>query len=220
MLQVTRKLLIQPDSEEVAEMSKEFAERHCIVLPQLIEGNLLWSILERLGTAAFYHNTHADHRRQEFAKDLTVRENEMALQMVHFLLNNPMLFQIVHRIASCRPIAGFGGRIYCSLPNEEHHLEWHDDTDAGERLVGISINLSSEPYSGGVFQLREKRRRTIFREVGSGNPGDAHIFRITPELQHRVTRVEGTAARTAAAGWFLSESGFLTTIKGPSLTSK
>jgi hypothetical protein len=31
------------------------------------------------------------------------------------------------------------------------------------------------------------------------------IFRIAPELQHRVSAVEGDAAKTSYAGWFVSD---------------
>jgi hypothetical protein len=41
MLQVTRKRLIVPESEQVVEMNREFGERDCIVLPQLIERGLI-----------------------------------------------------------------------------------------------------------------------------------------------------------------------------------
>jgi len=34
------------------------------------------------------------------------------------------------------------------------HDDWHNDC-CDSRLIGVSVNLSPEPYNGGVFQLRE-----------------------------------------------------------------
>jgi hypothetical protein len=62
--------------------------------------------------------------------------------------------------------------------------------------------------------LRERDSRRIVCEVGSGSPGDAHVFRISPQMQHRVTRVEGKVPRTTAAGWFLSAPDHRTVLRG------
>jgi len=176
-------------------------------------------ILLQIESAQFYRNSHRDHLAQEFAWDLTIRENELALHQIHFLLNNPRVFRAIQEITSCPKIGCFGGRIYRSLPNKEHRLDWHDDTDRSERLLGISINLSTERYAGGIFQLRQKESERIVCEVGSGNPGDTHVFRFSFQLQHRVTRVEGEAARTSAAGWFLSAPDCRTALKNLSCSN-
>jgi len=214
MLQITERKIIGLAPNNLAQLREEFADRHCIVLPKLFTPALLKEILQQVEVARFYSNRHLDHRQREFASDLTVRENELALHLIHFLLNNPELFQIIQRITDCQEIGCFGGRIYRSLPGEVHQLDWHEDTDTRGRLLGISINLSAGHYAGGLFQLREKESRRIVCEVGSGSPGDAHVFRISPQLQHRVTGVEGEVARTTAAGWFLSAPDRGTVLRG------
>jgi hypothetical protein len=206
-------------TDQIARLRSEFVQRHCVTLPQLFASGVVRMILQKLESAQFYRNSHRDHRAQEFAWDLTLRENEMALHLIHFLLNNPRVFSVIQEITGCPEIGSFGGRIYRSLPNKEHRLEWHDDADRVERLLGISINLSTERYAGGIFQLRQKESGRIVCEVGSGNPGDANVFSISPQLQHRVTRVEGESARTSAAGWFLSAPDCRTALKNLSCRS-
>jgi hypothetical protein len=94
------------------------------------------------------------------------------------------------------------------VPGTGAHLSWHDDK-ADDRLVGISINLSREAYRGGRFQLRDRRSQRTLTDIDNTGLGDAVLFRIAATLEHRLTELAGTAARTAAAGWFTSSPGYL-----------
>jgi len=77
------------------------------------------------------------------------------------------------------------------------------------RLIGLSVNLGMQSYDGGVFQLSERHSKDILCEVANTGSGDGILFRIADNLTHRVTTVEGTAPKTAFAGWFHSEPEFL-----------
>ena len=109
----------------------------------------------------------------------------------------------VERITQCGSISVFDGRIYRMAPGTDHYDSWHDDTN-DNRLVGMSVNLGSLPYLGGVFQLRKNSCEEILCEVPNVVQGDAILFRISPELKHRITPVQGTQPKTAFAGWFRS----------------
>jgi len=204
MLQITQHQVIVPGEQELVTLKEEFFRRHCVVLVQLLGPALRDLILDKIDSAQFYAKSHKDDREQEFGSDLTVRENEGALHLIHFVLNNPKVIAIIREIAGCPAIASFAGRIYRNLPGENHQLDWHNDTDQPGRLLGLSINLSSRPYQGGIFQLRDEDSGRLSCEVACHQPGDAHLFLISPTLQHRVTRLEGDASRTSAAGWFFS----------------
>ena len=90
------------------------------------------------------------------------------------------------------------------LPGGEHEISWHNDLMPG-RMVAMSINLTPRPFSGGAFEIREQGSPDVLRQVANTGFGDAVLFRVHPTLQHRVGRVEGEIARTAYAGWFLSD---------------
>jgi 2OG-Fe(II) oxygenase superfamily len=212
VVKITQNRIIVSDSRQLDQLRDEFDRRHCVVLRQLLEPTLREQILQRIEKAQFYSNTHRDSRKRQFGFDLTLRENELVLHLVHFLLNDPALFEAITRITGCSAIGSFGGRIYRNLPGDDYQLEWHDDIDVKERLLGISINLSQGAYTGGVFQVREKHSGRITGEVTS-NPGDAHMFRISTHLQHRLTPVSGETARTCAAGWFFSTPDCSTALK-------
>ena len=75
-------------------------------------------------------------------------------------------------------------------------------------MISISINLSKDIYSGGVLQIFDCKSKKIIHEVGNTGFGDAIIFRITPNLEHMVTDVEGEVSKVAFAGWFQTEPDF------------
>lgn len=211
MIQVSQNGLIKGDGYSINDLQEEFANKHCIVLPRFIEEKLLYKMIDNLQKASFEEKVHISEENVPFATDHSLQGDNIVLHLLHLLLNNKDLFRLIENIAQVHGILGFSGRVYSNLPASGHHLDWHDDTVDKRRLVGISINLSRETYSGGVFQLRKRNAEEILREVPCGNPGDAHIFSVSPLLQHRVTETEGIYPRTAAAGWFISEpfSGIL-----------
>ena len=213
MLQITQSGTISKTEDQSDRLRQEFAQRHCVILPQLFAPGLVRTLLQQIESAKFYRNRVKDDLKREFALDLTICKNDIALHVVHFVLNNPHVFRAIEEITGCSRIGSFGARIYCGLPNGHHHLDWHDDTDCPERLLGLTINLSAKPYDGGAFQLRDKNSRQIICELQKVKPGDALVFRIAPTLQHRVTRVEGQNSRTSAAGWFLSAPDYRTALR-------
>jgi hypothetical protein len=90
----------------------------------------------------------------------------------------------------------------------------------GTRLVALSVNLNTAPYEGGVLSIREAATERILCELTNSGFGDAILFRIDERLQHRVSDVEGTVAKTALAGWFESAPDYRTLLMGGRSTSE
>jgi hypothetical protein len=82
-----------------------------------------------------------------------------------------------------------------------HTDKWHDDTIEG-RLIAMSLNLSPRGFEGGLFQMREAKSNRMLLEIANTEPGDALLFRLSNNLQHRVTDVQPGEPKTAYAGWF------------------
>jgi len=206
MVEITAKGLSGYDAGLIGQLKKEFAQRRCIILPNLIQKEILLKMLSRIESALFQPKDHVDNkiRNNVFANDLSIASNSVALHQINLMLNNPLLFKVIEEITGISGIKGFTGRIYRNMPSAGHHLDWHDDLGIAERLVAISINLSAENFENGIFQIRKKKSAAFLREVASGNLGDAHLFAISPNLEHRVTETTGQYPRTAAAGWFTS----------------
>lgn len=206
MIKLTSKGLIAPDDDTVRSFQQQFLKDQCIILHGFIEDNLLQRIVKNLAKATFFENQHTGIENKIFATDQTISGVDMALHQVNILLNNPSLFTVVEKITGCKQIFGFSGRIYRNVPHAGHHLDWHDDTIDPFRLIAISINLGAEPFEGGVFQIKEKKSKIVLKNINCGKCGDAHIFNVADELEHRVTKTTGLYPRIAAAGWFLSQA--------------
>lgn len=202
MIQITQTGLKMPSETEILLLQQEFKEKRCIVLPQLVEKKLLEKTLQGISKGEFFENDHDQLQNGLYTLENTLKSKNIATHLIHFIINNKELFKVIQQITGCREIKSFKGRIYQLEPNSEHRLDWHEDTFDPVRILGISMNLSKEPYEGGVFQIKRKESDDILREIPCGHLSDTHIFDISNSLLHRVTQTTGKHPRVAAAGWF------------------
>jgi hypothetical protein len=85
-----------------------------------------------------------------------------------------------------------------------HADDWHNDAMAG-RLIAMSLNLSPRGFNGGVFEMRERKSRRMLAEIANTGLGDAILFRLSRDFEHRVSAVETGEPKTAFAGWFSND---------------
>jgi len=185
------------DFGDIERLNAKFAETQCILLPTLVEPCLLDFLLRRMEAGQWRVKVH------EGIGTEVILDDPPAVHLLHFLANTPAFLSAVHQITGCTLPTWFGGRVYRFSPNSGHYDSWHDDFQDG-RLIGMSLNLSPRGYSGGIFQLRERKSKSMLTEVANTGWGDATLFRISRELQHQVTDVTGDEPKTAFAGWFQS----------------
>lgn len=201
MIQVTRQGTEFSSSAEALEgLRAQFERRHYFLLPGLVEPGLLALIQRQIDRGEFRERVH---ERIDSNKELCLTANP-GVGALLFLMNDAKLFQIIQDVTRCDRIRSFEGRVYRVNPSAGHHDAWHNDIGE-DRLVAMSINLSREVYSGGVLQIRERESEEIVSEVTNVGPGDAVVFRLSGDFQHRITQVEGSASKTAFAGWFRAQ---------------
>jgi hypothetical protein len=201
MIQVTRRgTELSSSTEALDDLRDQFERRHYFVLPGLLETELLDLIQTQIDRGEFRERVH---ERIDSNKELCLTEST-AFGALLFLMNDEKLFQLIQDITGCDRIDCFEGRVYRVNARDGHHDSWHNDIGEG-RLVGMSLNLSPETYSGGVLQIRNRESGTVVSEAANTGNGDAVVFRLSRELQHRITEVEGSASKTAFAGWFRSQ---------------
>jgi 2OG-Fe(II) oxygenase superfamily len=194
-------------SDLALESAREaFAAHHCVKVPGLLAGDLFTEILARIRPEDFYEYTH-----EGVGSEARLPRNSSAIALLLLLINDDRLFRVVEAVTGCPALGSFDGRVYRFTESPGHHDGWHDDL-GDNRLIAMSVNLSSQPYEGGVLQIRDRASRAILHEEPNTGPGDALIFRLAPELQHCVTNVTGDRPKTAFAGWFRSEPDFKTAL--------
>ncbi len=206
MIQLTRcGLVFSGGAEDLKNLRMDFDQQHCVRLPQILGPDMLQLVQAQIDRGAFLERVyHASGTPTPVALSL---KGDPAYALLHFLVNDVRLFQIVQQISGCGPIGCLRGEVYRMVPGYGHLDSWHNDL-SDNRMLTMAINLSTEIYCGGLLQIRETESGRIVYEVANTGFGDGILFRIGPHLEHRVTSVEGTAARTAFAGWFLPEPDY------------
>ena len=175
------------------ELRAEFCTRHCVRLRGFVEPRVLAKIQAQVAAAPFAPRAHGS-----ISTELCMQPHA-AVGLLHFLVNDPAVFRLVEQVSGVRGLSFFVGRVYRMLAGSGHYDSWHTDV-GNDHQIGMSVNLGAEPYEGGVFQIRRPDGEPA--SLPNTGPGDAILFAIADGLEHRVTPMQGEAAKTAFAGWF------------------
>ena len=197
MIQLTREGV--EGAAEIEPLAQQFGREHVFRLRGLLHPNLMQLVSSRLQSCAWGTRDHGTIAREACPVDLVPRA------VLNFATNTSAFLDFVRVVTGCPQIARFDGRVYRMSASADHFDSWHSDFgDTQDRLVGMSINLGSEPYEGGVFRLRDEASKEILCDLPNTVPGDAIFFRISPALKHMVTPLVGSVPKTAFAGWFVT----------------
>ena len=128
---------------------------------------------------------------------------------MHSLLNQAPVLKVVSEIINDR-VDLWVGTLVRRIPDMNHFSNWHDDiTDAVvyddiafRRTVPLSLNLSSNYFEGGNLELRNAQTQEIIHDIPNKNFGDAIMFEISENLEHRVADVTSGGPRIVYVGWF------------------
>jgi hypothetical protein len=185
----------------LASLRDAFVSSRCVCVPSFIEPRLLSRIQGQVAGAAF-----ADRAHGSISTERCMTRNA-CLGLLNFLANDPALFRFVEEVTSCPRLTSFVGRVYRLLAGSGHYDSWHADLHRGHE-VGMSVNLGAEPFEGGVFEIRRAGSSAVLFDIANVGPGDAILFAISDDLEHRVTPMRGEIAKTAFAGWFGSTGDY------------
>ncbi len=185
--------------EKAQLLIEEFDLNKCVIIPSLIDEIVLKKVIPDSENIDFRDKLESDNDGK-FGKILAIPYNETALKKFNFIFNSMELFRYLELISGCAKIDNFTGRIHKSESSCGHYIDWHGD-NSDNRMIAMTICLSTTKYKGGHFQLRYKNDTTNLLDIGQLNFGDAILFKISPDLEHRLTEVtEGE--RLVGVGWF------------------
>lgn len=196
VLQLTSRGAVATPSAAVATALRDaFHAQRCVRLRSFIEPRLLSQIQAQIDGAAFVDRAHGT-----ISTELCMERNA-CLGLLNFLVNDPAVFRFVEQVTGRQGLRFFVGRVYRMLAARGHYDSWHADLHA-DHQVGMSVNLGTEPFDGGVFEIRRADTAEPLAALANVGAGDAILFSIAEELEHRVTPMRGAVAKTALAGWF------------------
>ena len=204
MIQLTARGPAIAKDDEWTALQSEFARRHYVVFKNFVDPFILARVPRWLETSRWFTREDVG-KNGVWGRELTMQDSEpLGGGAFRLLLNQPRLFAAIAEFTGSEtPIHSFIlGRCFKALPGGEHFTSWHDDFSERDRLYGLSINLSPNPFVGGHFQIRRKEHRHILHTVTTSSFGDACLFRIHRSLEHRATTVRGVRPRYCYAGWF------------------
>lgn len=196
---------ITATEQDIASCRAEYQRSSMLVLPSLLGKPICSAITEAIGKASWSHFAHVDHG------DIGTEEvcdSELALSLLCFVICEPKFIAMIREITGDDAITWFRGRIFRMNPSLGHYDSWHDDVN-GQRRIGMSVCLDSVPCQGGGFQLRKCATQELLGQVEKRSLGDATLFRIGDDLEHRVLPVMEGSIRVAYAGWFHADSADL-----------
>ncbi len=118
-------------------------------------------------------------------------------------LSRPSLLAWLSKVAGCGELRSATGALTRMSAGAGHALGWHDDLTKDDRRLAIVVNLSTQRYQGGVFELREKASETVLYRHVHAEFGSALIFHVARNLEHCVSPVTGGGPRVVFSGWFM-----------------
>lgn len=195
-----------PHDDVVERLAREFEANDVVVLPSFLDAEFV-SLAHRL-----LEETPMESREHPGVGHELGTSSGTLMSALFFATNDARLHRVVEQITGTAPLEYFQGRIY-RLVEVGTYDSWHSDC-SGARRIGMSINLSPEPYEGGTLEMMDVGRSPTARVIPNLSPGGAILFRIADRLRHRVTNVVGPRPKTAYAGWFLSEPTFRDVLTG------
>lgn len=199
MNQLTLKgVVFSGSAADLRALRAQFQCDHYIILPKLIEPDLLATILKRIESAPSVQKED----------DGVIAESRIddphTYNLFLFLLNIPEFQRLFQRITGCHRVADFQGRNHRLNSTTGDRIVWHTDV-YDHRVVTFSLKLTAQEYRGWTLQIRYRGSDEILHEVRNAGPCDALHMRVANMLVHCVLPVEVDVPTTALARWFRCE---------------
>ena len=181
-----------------ADYRAAFREMPAMLLDGVFAAPLMERLLARADKVRFVPHDIAQLGHREKADD-----GGVAAALCVVLDRSPLL-RWLEDVTGAPPLRGVAGSFAQARTGTGDGLAWHDDRIDPRRALGIVVNLTSQPYEGGLFEMRCKGSPDPLLAHHHDKPGTALIFAIRPDLEHRVTPLVSGGPRRVFAGWFLA----------------
>jgi hypothetical protein len=192
---------ISAGDADLAKLGASFERDHAVHLPGLFDPALVTFLRRQIEIDGF--QTRVNNALPSAPTDLGLNPGP-ASALIMLVMNDAPFLEFVRRLTGHSEIQSVSGKIHRRIPGAGHDEDaWHNDLIDG-RIVAFTIDLSAEPYRGGLLQIREAPDGPIVYEFANTTAGDAVLFKLDQGLKHRVTAPEGRP-RTVCAGWFRDE---------------
>ncbi len=182
-----------------AQFRQTFGRDCSLVFEEPFSPGLLSMLMKRAANASFIDDD------VEYIGKREIEAPQRVGGTISLLLARQAFLQWVAQATGRSPLRAVAGRLVQTRAGSPHALTWHNDLNGAKRMLGVVINLSDAPFTGGEFELRRVGSEQPFLAHRYERAGSMMIFAVGQGLEHRVTEVGSGGPRRVFAGWFLSE---------------
>ena len=182
MIQLGRNGIQWSKDDEWRALQEEMRTTHCVLIKDFLAPSLISLVRPLLTTNRFFPFEHVGQKGRVLARERQLEATDPLARLLTFCLNSTRLYRAVGDLAGLgEDIRYFNARCYKIFPGSDDFQSWHNDcSDKGSiRLLGMSINLSTEPVRGGEFQIRDRSRPPPLPRQGPSNHKGA-FWRCSP----------------------------------------
>ena len=187
-------------SADPASYRDKFQKTPAFIFDGVFAPSLLDTLMARAAAGTFVDDD---------VKNIGTREIEAPQRVgkaISLLLGQPALPNWLQLATGMEPLRAVMGRLVQTRANDRDALQWHDDMGDKKRQIAIVINLSSQAFDGGLFEMRHVGEQSPILSFHHHAPGTMMLFAVRPDLEHRVTPIISGGPRRVYTGWFLNES--------------
>lgn len=178
-------------------LRQRFAQQYALVLDDVIDPPFL-AMLSGVADRATFVPEH-------IAKvgDRTIETPPIASHLITLALRRTGFLGWLGDVTQVGDIDDIEGKVVETGRSDVGQLGWHDDTNHSNRRLAVTISLSGNDYSGGVFEMRRKGQADLLFSHHHDRFGSVLVFRVSRKMEHRLTPVTRGGPRRVFAGWFL-----------------
>ena len=174
-----------------------FDRYHAIALADAFAPPLLATLMALSRTDPFVADIGVDRIGQR-----SVEMGDRVGNAMRMMLARPAFLRWAAEVAGCEPLDTVSGLVAQMEPGSEDVLGWHDDCATYRfRRIALIVHMSDGPFAGGWFEMGPKKSSELLVRIGHVPAGTILLFRVHPDLRHRVLPVEGGGIRRVFAGW-------------------
>ena len=184
---------------EPTEYRGDFEREFSLIFDEPLAPALLRKLMTGAASASYIDDDVADIGKRE------IEAPQRVGGLISLVLARQSFCQWLENATGQSPLRAVAGRLVQTGTNGSQALAWHTDLESANRLLGVVVNLSDTPFTGGQFEMRQVGKDQPFLSHRYVRPGSMMIFPVSHRLEHRVAEVTSGGPRRVYSGWFLSE---------------
>jgi hypothetical protein len=158
-------IIIRKRSVDDVELLSKNKNKHFFIGPELLSNSIQSTIIGKLKDTSDSYKIDKKIDGVILSQEYVTPQDAAFTRIINSYLTKGIVIDSVRKISNNLKINSFKRRGYKFEADEFSFVNWHDDINDDNRLLGLSINLSEEIYQGRKFQIRDKNITQVYSKV-------------------------------------------------------